>query len=229
MTSHDDAAPPPEGPSPQHPQQPAAHPPPYGYWPYPPPPPSRTSPWVWVALGLALALLVPIVALAGLWFSGAWLWSMDDEYYDDEYSSGTQYYVTQRSVDRAMEPACDTLIDAAEEVQLFGSAAAGRASLGQLADAARGISTAIDGANPDADAAQLSTDWSSLAVALDGYAAELDDPSSRFTMPEVDGDYVSDRITWGNDVCFVPTVVVALDPSASSGPSGLFMGDRYAY
>lgn len=229
MTSHDDAAPPPEGPVPQGPQQPAAQPPPYGYWPYPPPAPPRTNPWVWVALGLVAAIVVPLVALVGFWFGGAWLWTMDDEYYDDEYSGDSQYYVSQRSVNRALEPACDTLDDAAAEVQPFGSATAGKASLGRIADAARDISAAIDGANPDNDAARLSDDWTSLATALDGYAAQLDDPAARFTMPEADGDYVSERIMWGNEVCYVPTIIVALDPGAANGPNGLFGGDAYAY
>jgi len=221
MTSPHDPGPPPEGPTPQDPYQQPQHPPPYGYWPYPPPARSRTSPWMWVSLGLGLVVALLLVVVVGIgWFWSSW-GAYDDDYYDSEDAS--YYYVDQRRVDNAMEPVCDTMQDAAAEVQLFGSVANGRASLEGIADTSRGMATAIDGAKPDADAKKLSADWSSLATALDSFTTELaDDPAARFTMPETDGDYVSDRISWGNDVCYVPTIVIALDPEVANSNGGSY-------
>ena len=178
------------------------------YPPRTPQPVHRTSPWVWVAIAMSgLAILAAAVVAVAFFF-----------YVSDPIEDGGEYFVTQSSVEDAVDEPCDGMVAAAAKIHVFGPREESIQSLRGFTTAAQAIVNAIDGAGPDGDSRAWMRDWTTLIDAVDAFASRLAEGPARFEMPDAgDGYVVSERMYWGSpEGCEVPLVIEALDPESAA-------------
>ncbi len=182
-------------------------------YPYPPPPspgPSRQTP-LWIAIGLTAGLAV-VALVVGVVATVRAFTSFDPyDFSGDEMFGEDEYYA---EVGESVREPCDRLSAAAADVRLFGGAQSGARQLGAVADAARAVADAVAD-DSDGDADLLAADWRFVADEVENYASAVAAGRSPDASFVDDGTWVPDRIYYGNDVCFAPGLIAALDPEGA--------------
>lgn len=186
---------------PETPQQPA----PQVY--YVPAAPSGLPKWAWFLFGFLSAAFIAGVGIVGVIVIGiAASGGLDD--------FTPSYVVTQERVEKATSQPCKDMTRAGEAVTAQAPPKVAAARLETFARSARGIATAIDSARPDTDATLWRDDLTTLADAVEDYAADVRaGRDTTFEMPEKSGRAVTTRIWFGEPGgCEIPVTIEALDP-----------------
>lgn len=188
-------------------------------WPgYPPPAPPKPPwyrnlmVWLWVYVGFATVAVVAGFAFLFVFPFAFFAFVPSDP--------GTDYWVDQGSVNRAVMEPCDDMAAAGRDIKIFSTPAEGAESLHRFVDVGREIPDAISSVD-DANSSALEwrDDWTTLLDALDAYADDLaKDPKAEFTPPEGrDGEPLMFSLSWVAEVsCELPPAIVALDPEGAA-------------
>ena len=170
---------------------------------------ARLNPVTWIALTVTVIALLASIAwpIAAVFIYRDFQDSQEDFEGMGMGMSGRGYYVEDEGVIEAVEEPCKAMLKSAERLAFVGSNAEVAASLKSWTEAAGGIVTAIDEADPDNDSEEWRDDWKATIAAVNKYADNLGKPNNRLTLPNSAG-----QMYWSTDAeCGVPISIAALD------------------